>query len=174
MNLRVHTLLLILSACAWGQNCSISKPNVADHTGGPVQWFGTGKLRVHLTGKEWTNLPLWDAPTIEAMLGPDAASLLRRLPGWKGGFRNKVVWNWDGYDPHANPTPPLLITGRRLDASAPPLLSDTNRAGYNGNGSWTDNSTFIMSGVLFPAEGCWEISGKLPDRELSFVVLVKP
>lgn len=174
MKLRAPILLLIRSTSGWAQNCPISQPNLADRPRGPVQWFGTGKLRVYLSGREWAHLPLGDAPTIEEMLGPDAASLLRKIPAWKGGFRNKVVWNWDGYDPHADPTPPLRITGRRLDASAPPLLSDTNRAGYNGNGSWTANSTFIMSGVLLPTDGCWQITGKLPDRELSFVVLVKP
>ena len=86
MHLRIHTILLIFSACAWGQNCVISKPNLADHAEGPVQWFGTGKLRVYLTGREWIHLPLWDAPTIEEMMGPDTASLLRKIPGWQGGF----------------------------------------------------------------------------------------
>ena len=94
-------------------------------------------------------------------------------PGWQAGYRNKVVWSWDGYDPHADPGPPLVITGRRLDGSAPPLMADTTPDGFNGNGSWTNNEVFIMSGVVFPTEGCWEIGGKVRDRQLTFVVAVK-
>jgi hypothetical protein len=58
----------------------------------------------------------------------------------------------------------LGITGRRLDAPAPPargIASD----GYGDTG-------FQASGVDFPTEGCWEVTGALPTTRLTFVTLV--
>ena len=58
----------------------------------------------------------------------------------------------------------LEITGRRLDAPAPPargIVPD----GYGETG-------FQASGVEFPTEGCWELTGALPRTRLTFVTLV--
>ena len=58
----------------------------------------------------------------------------------------------------------LRITGRRLDAPAPPargIVPD----GYGATG-------FQASGVEFPTEGCWEITGTLPTTSLRFVTFV--
>lgn len=57
----------------------------------------------------------------------------------------------------------LSIEGRRLDASAPPLRADIRndlRAG------------FIATAVIFPTEGCWEVTGRVGDHTLTFVTLV--
>jgi hypothetical protein len=58
----------------------------------------------------------------------------------------------------------LTITGRRLDASAPPLRSSIPD-GYGLSG-------FQASGVSFPTPGCWAVTGTVGGSELSFVTLV--
>lgn len=54
----------------------------------------------------------------------------------------------------------LRITGRRLDAPAPPLRADVP-SGYGMTG-------FQASGVHFPTEGCWEVTGKVGTTSLTF------
>ncbi|HKY53031.1 MAG TPA: hypothetical protein VJM08_01945 [Anaerolineales bacterium] len=58
----------------------------------------------------------------------------------------------------------LTIEGRRLDAAAPPLQADI-LDGYGESG-------FQASGIRFPSEGCWEITGSVNDAKLTFVTLV--
>lgn len=58
----------------------------------------------------------------------------------------------------------LEITGRRLDGSAPPLHAGVPD-GYGGTG-------FQASGVSFPTEGCWAITGRVGSSHLTFVTLV--
>ncbi len=59
----------------------------------------------------------------------------------------------------------LTISGRRLDAPAPPLRADVPD-GYGSSG-------FQASGVFFPTEGCWEITGTVGAATLSFVTFVR-
>ena len=89
----------------------------------------------------------------------------RGLPRWPEGYREKIVWWSQGYNAKADPHPDISITGRRLDGDSPPMLS-------GANGSWTDHD-FIMSGVNFPTEGCWEITGRFHGSEVKFVVQVE-
>lgn len=56
------------------------------------------------------------------------------------------------------------ISGRRLDGPAPRLHGE----GSDGYG----NLGFQASGVSFPAEGCWEVTGRVGDAELTFVTYV--
>ncbi len=58
----------------------------------------------------------------------------------------------------------LTITGRRLDAPAPPLRAAVPD-GYGQQG-------FQASGVYFSTEGCWEVSGTVGSSELTFVTFV--
>lgn len=57
-----------------------------------------------------------------------------------------------------------MVTGRRLDAPAPPLRADVP-AGYGRTG-------FQASGVSFRTEGCWEVTGKVRQTTLTFVTFV--
>jgi hypothetical protein len=57
----------------------------------------------------------------------------------------------------------LTITGRRLDAPAPPLSALTSGYGLTG---------FNASGVIFPAEGCWQVTGRAGRAALTFVTFV--
>ena len=56
------------------------------------------------------------------------------------------------------------MEGRRLDAPAPPLRVDVP-GGYGRSG-------FQASGLTFPAEGCWEVIGRVPGQGLRFIVHV--
>lgn len=58
----------------------------------------------------------------------------------------------------------VTITGRRLDAAAPPLRGSTND-GYGLTG-------FQASGLYFPTEGCWEVTGTVGESNLTFVTFV--
>ena len=68
----------------------------------------------------------------------------------------------------------LLIVGRRLDGTAPPLKSNV-ATGYGFSG-------FQSTMIDFPTEGCWEVTGRVVDaarpqvakHELRFVVNVLP
>ena len=57
----------------------------------------------------------------------------------------------------------LRISGRRLDAAAPPLHALMSDYGPIG---------FQPSSLVFPTEGCWEITGRVAGRSLTFVTRV--
>jgi hypothetical protein len=58
----------------------------------------------------------------------------------------------------------LTIEGRRLDNPAPPLRSIIPD-GYGEIG-------FQATGLVFPTPGCWEVTGRIGDKSLTFVTLV--
>jgi hypothetical protein len=140
------------------ESCPVTKPPAhpfvppspyPTQTGHDGFWFGTDKL--------WTLLPrdgTWNG-----------------LPHYRPtdtAFRNKLFWWREGYDVH-NYQPNLKVTGKRLDSPAPPLATDEH-----ANGSWTNDRDlpFIVSGINIPTLGCWKITGRLEDGELSFVIWV--
>jgi hypothetical protein len=59
----------------------------------------------------------------------------------------------------------LTITGRRLDAPAPPASGLTFPGSYGLTG-------FNASGVEFPTEGCWQVTGRVGRFALTFVTFV--
>ena len=59
----------------------------------------------------------------------------------------------------------LLISGKRIDAEAPPL---------EAHAPCCYPTRFQAAGLVFPTEGCWEITATAEDRELVFVVNVAP
>lgn len=58
----------------------------------------------------------------------------------------------------------LTITGKRLDAPAPPLRADVPD-GYGDTG-------FQATALIFPTEGCWQVTGKVGSTSLTFVTRV--
>jgi hypothetical protein len=58
----------------------------------------------------------------------------------------------------------LTIHGKRLDASAPPLRASIPE-GYGDTG-------FQATAVIFPTEGCWEVTGQVADTRVTFVTRV--
>jgi hypothetical protein len=59
----------------------------------------------------------------------------------------------------------LTITGRRLDGPAPPASGLTFPGGYGLTG-------FNASGVIFPTDGCWQVTGRVGRVALTFVTFV--
>lgn len=110
-------------------------------------WYGSAAL--------WTELPkngVWSA-----------------LPHNPEGYTQKVLWWRQGYSWTAEPQPQLVVSGRRLDAAAPPL--NISRA---TNAFAPDIQSAMLVGVDFPTLGCWEITGRYAGTTLSFVVRVAP
>lgn len=59
---------------------------------------------------------------------------------------------------------PLVITGRRLDASAPAL-----RALISGDDG---NPGFVATHLIFSTPGCWEVTGRVAGASLTFVTKI--
>jgi len=74
-----------------------------------------------------------------------------------GALGIKVLWN-------RLVAGDLRIEGRRLDASAPPLRAHFTPYLEIG---------IQPSYVIFPTPGCWEVTGRVGDASLTFVVLVE-
>lgn len=109
-------------------------------------WYGTPAL--------WTNLP--------------SDGIWWGLPNNGTGYIQKVVFWREGFDAISEPNPALTVTGNRLDASAPKFTESDATHGFDETGS------FMLTGVILPTEGCWEITADYQDEQLSFVVLVTP
>ncbi len=58
----------------------------------------------------------------------------------------------------------LSIQGKRLDRSSPPLRADIPE-GYRDTG-------FQATALIFPTEGCWEVTGSVGESVLTFVTRV--
>lgn len=58
----------------------------------------------------------------------------------------------------------LKIHGKRLDAPAPPLRASIPY-GYGDTG-------FQATALIFPTEGCWEVTGEVGDTHVTFVTRV--
>lgn len=82
-------------------------------------------------------------------------------PGWHGDILAngmKFIW-W-----RSPPGTLLEIKGQRLDGSAPPLASWIP-SGYENN--------FVQAtSLIFPTEGCWEVTGQAGGFSLTFVTRV--
>ncbi len=101
--------------------------------------------------------------------GTEALWTMPRTDGIWRGLAWKVFWWRRGYDYQSDPRPDLIVTGRRLDAPAPPF---TVSGATNGNRS--DIGSFMLVGVDVPTPGCWEITGQGAGANLSFVMWVVP
>ena len=91
------------------------------------------------------------------------------LPHNPQGYTQKVFWWREGYIWNEEPEPELIVSGERLDAAAPPLLASEATNAYAA-----DIGSAMLVGVDLPTLGCWKITGKYSDSELSFVVWVAP
>jgi hypothetical protein len=110
-------------------------------------WYGTNDL--------WTMLP------------PDGRWY--DLPLSKDGYAQKVFWWREGYDMRTEQQPQITMSGRRLDGDAPAFEHTGGTNGYHA-----DMGEFMLTGVIIPTTGCWEITGRYGAAELSFVVWVAP
>ena len=65
------------------------------------------------------------------------------------------------------PPTKLTVTGTRLDAPALPLAADL------ATKAWIGDHYFMVDNIDFPTVGCWEVTGRYEDDELTFVVWVE-
>ena len=102
----------------------------------------------------------WNGNLYVGAIWPDSTVVIRpRGPGSilpDGSMEMKYPWFRA-----AGLAGKLTVTGRRLDAAAPPLKADIP-SGYLDTG-------FQATGLIFPTEGCCEITGKVGDTTLIFV-----
>ena len=110
-----------------------------------------GARRCHGGGADRARIGL----TLPAGVLPDGGSFAGVNPD--GSIRAKQGW-WRG----AAGT--LVITGRRLDAQAPPLRADIP-SGYGHRG-------FVPAALTFSTPGCWKVTGKVGGARLTYVVRV--
>ena len=140
------------------ETCPITKPDQTSRfvppppyrtkAGNGRFWFGTDRL--------WTNLP---ENGILAGLPDDTSS-------GHPTISEKIFWWRQGYDARVEPRPKLKVTGKRLDSPAPPLeVSPTTNA-------FTQHIPAILVGIGFPTIGCWQITGRYEDDELTYVIWV--
>ena len=123
--------------------CPVTKPN---GNSPPSQ---RPSSNFHGTDGLWTVLWL-DGTVVFRPGGPgfvlEDGSLLMKKPWWRG-VKGK-----------------LTIEGRRLDGSAPPLRARIPD-GYGDTG-------FQATAIIFPTEGCWKVTGRAGEANLTFVTLV--
>lgn len=100
----------------------------------------------------WTSLRMW---------GEEGTVVVPATHRQADGALGPMKWSWYQDGPGV-----LRIDGRRLDAPAAPLRTDSP-GGYGGQG-------FHPVGLIFPTGGCWEITGWVGEASLSFVTLVIP
>jgi hypothetical protein len=170
MSSRANVILLLLSValclttkplCAQSRipgnaalpACAVTVPNGSEPPGvfthhGPND-NPAKNSNLYGNGKLWT--VLWPNGTVEFRPGGPGfmdsdGSLSMKFPWWRG-VRGK-----------------LTIEGRRLDASAPPLRASIPE-GYGDTG-------FQSTALIFPTEGCWEVTGKVGEVSLTFVTRV--
>ena len=136
--------------------CLLTKPSTrpfvsplpySARTDPKVFWYGTDEL--------WTSLPTtgrWSPPRkLDPRLG---LRLVRTVPWWRQAY-----WN-------AESEAKLIVTGRRLDSPAPPPVE------IGRYGGWLEEHPLVNVNLRFPTPGCWEVTGRYEDQELSFVIWV--
>jgi hypothetical protein len=103
----------------------------------------------HGNGKLWTIL--WPEGTV--VFQPGGAGFI----GDDGSLSMK--WPW-----YRAVQGRLTIRGKRRDGPAPPLRADIAN-GYRETG-------FQATALIFPTEGCWEVTGQVGESTLTFVTRV--
>jgi hypothetical protein len=126
--------------------CDVTAPNgtVADGGDADRNSYGNRQISVGPFGL-WPDGTVVFKPGGPGFITPDGA--LGMKFGWQRGVRGQ-----------------LKIEGRRIDAPAPALRSEVNN-GYGDIG-------FHASYVIFPAPGCWEVTGRVADASVTFVTRV--
>ncbi len=119
-------------------------------------WFGTNRL--------WTNLPvdgIWKGLPLDTTA---------RQPT----FGQKLFWWRQGYDARIESRPNLIVTGKRLDSPAPLLeVSPVTPLEVSpATNAFAAPRSAMLVGIGFPAVGCWQITGRYEDDELTFVIWV--
>lgn len=130
-------------------SCPVTLPN---GKAPPAPGLGPGVVDTYYGNEDGTlfTIPWPEGTVIFARGGPGYA-------GPDGSLAMK--WPWRRGVPGN-----LTIEGQRLDAPAPPPRAEITE-GYGDSG-------FLPISLIFPTQGCWEITGKVGNVRLTFVTLV--
>lgn len=90
------------------------------------------------------------------------------LDGTRKGVAIKLFVASRGYNWRTDPQPHLVITGKRLDGDAPAI------AIAGGTNAGSGDTVRMLIGVVFPTEGCWEVTAYHSGHALTFVMSVEP
>lgn len=144
-------------ACPVTQPNGVQQPPSAHVFGRGHGDYGNGAL--------WTPLWTWGEGAIvvpESHVQADGSLGPMKWPWWRG-------------------VPgPLVVTGRRLDAPAPPLqvygpggrlLAEPPLSSGEINVVYPETA-FLPTGLVFPTAGCWEITAHVNEATLTFTTLV--
>ena len=127
-------------------DCPVTAPNrrgpASDVMPPGAFTYGTEQLAVHGL---WPQGTVVFKPGGPGFIEPDGALSMKF--GWVRGVRGR-----------------LAITGRRLDAAAPPLRAHIPD-GYG-------EADFQATGLIFPTPGCWEVTGSVGNASITFVTRV--
>jgi hypothetical protein len=155
-------LLLAAATCACAQastadkrsatsgRCRVTIPSSRyNPTGfGPKSFnYGNALIRAYI---------YWPKGTVTAGILPDGSAMA--IINKDGSIAMKMGW-WRGVAGQ------LTIRGKRIDRSALPLGADVS-SGYGSRG-------FQPVGLRFPSVGCWRVTGKVRNAQLSFIVKVQ-
>jgi hypothetical protein len=129
------------------ETCPVTIPNGKRPPGEPLgrYWHGNGLL--------------W------AALSRDGVRVVAPTEvGSDGSIFDKL--GWATTPSHRQPT----ISGRRLDAPAPPLRVLALRLGQSVSASGRRGRPSWASAVAFPSAGCWRLTARVRDVSLTYVV----
>jgi hypothetical protein len=109
---------------------------------GTARWFGTPDLWTMLQadGDHWTR-------------GVVAPHKINR----------KLFWWSSHWSPSSEPVPAITVSAERLDG-------DGSATGDGATNASAGFGTAMLVGLELPTTGCWRITGRYHDTELSFVV----
>lgn len=135
-------------------SCPVTRP--LPHTSPPPQLHAIDNFTFYLHGW-YGNTALWVGLPVRGVL---PAGRPYGTPWAADAWGTKFPW-W--------PVIPgkLTITARRLDG---PSAGFHGRAGGSAS---IGNSRFIPSGLIWPAPGCWRVTGTIAGHSLTFVTWVK-
>jgi len=108
------------------------------------------------------------------LLATSAPGVITQRPDMNGWVSMKFPWWGAGV-----PAKPLKIVGRSLELSLTPLTALRVHDGFaasvnEGHVEGSPRGTrFWASGVTFPTDGCWQVTGIVGSVRLSVVVLVQ-
>lgn len=152
------TLAVVLSACGAATTgppraCAVTTPPPVPFTAPPTAGTGPNPTLVFTAGP---GAFLHGNDALIAIL-PNDGTIHPSDPA--RGLAGGVKFRWWRIA-HGD----LVVATHRLDATTAPLLADVP-GGYGDTG-------FQVSGLNFPATGCWELSGTIGGKTLTFVVNV--
>jgi hypothetical protein len=91
------------------------------------------------------------------------------LPHNPDDYTQKIMWWSSLYVLKDELEPALVVSAQRLDGKAPPFK-------FHGatNAFADDIGEAMLTGVDFPTDGCWEVTGQYKKSSLTFVVWIAP